>query len=257
MKVGYIQYDVQRNLEQNLTRIEQGLAELRADLVVLPELCTCGYLFENVEKLRKVAEPVPDGKATEAFLQLSRQYQCAVIAGVPEQEENAVYNTAIVLENGKYLGKYRKIHLSDFEKNFFEAGTENPVFTVHGKKIGVQICFDLWFPEISREQLLQGAELFCALGNFGSEPTCLIARTRAMENLRPLVLCNRIGREQNFLMTADFLGRSALIQADGRYQMEAKEGIAESSWGEVNFPSPTGNVICRNFEAEIAFHCEK
>lgn len=121
---------------------------------------------------------------------LSKEYSCTIVFGLAEKENGKIYNTAVIVSKGKYIGKYRKIHLTDFEKKLFDRGTENLVFEVAGIKIGVQICFDLWFPEVSREQLRMGADILCVLANFGGETTYHISKIRALENLTPLILCN-------------------------------------------------------------------
>ena len=113
-----------------------------------------------------------------------------------------------------------KIHLSDFEKNFFDSGDINNadlIFNINGVNISVQICFDLWFTEISRKQILNGSNLICVLGNFGSSTTFEIARIRAIENLTPIVLCNRIGIEKNSIMEADFIGKSFICDEKGNF----------------------------------------
>lgn len=254
MKVGFVQLDVQRNWEENQSRIDAALQNIQAEIVVLPELCASGYLFESREELRSAAQPVPDGKVVQDLAALSEKYACGLIAGVPELDGELVYNTAVLLEKGRYVGKYRKIHLSDLEKKLFAPGTENVVFPFCGTTVGVQICFDLWFPEISREQLRMGAEILCAPANFGSEPTYLISQVRAMENLRPLILCNRVGSESLPDIDADFLGKSSVIGADGQRILS---GIPEKevvSCCEISLPPPSGNVICRNFREEIEKH---
>lgn len=102
------------------------------------------------------------------------------------------------------------------EKRLFDEGDENCIFDVDGIRIGVQICFDLWFPEISREQLLMGADLFCVLANFGGENAFHIAKTRAVENLTSLVLCNRVGCESMPDMDARFLEKSTILMPQGK-----------------------------------------
>lgn len=119
MRAGFFQYDVGRVWEENKRKIEQALKEQNLELIVLPELCSCGYLFESKEELISVAERIPQGKTTEDLCRLSREYHCAIVAGLPEWEKGKIYNSAVVVSEGEFIGKYRKIHLSDFEKNFF------------------------------------------------------------------------------------------------------------------------------------------
>lgn len=254
MKAGYIQYDVKRDPDENMKTIESFLKSGDFELAVLPELCLNGYLFESREALMETAEEVPSGRSVVKMAELSEKYRCAIIFGMAEMENDRIYNTAVMVKCGKYVGKYRKIHLSDFEKRFFDRGKENGVFRTDGVKIGVQICFDLWFPEISREQVRGGADILCALANFGGEQTYEIAKIRAMENLTPLVMCNRTGSERAGDIDADFLGKSSVIDRDGNRISVAKSGKNLASCCELPVGAKKSNVICRDFEEEMAAH---
>lgn len=254
MRVGYIQYDVRRNPEENYAYVRNALPKMDCDVVVLPELCVSGYLFGSKADLLRAAEPVPEGPTTRTMLALSARQHCTIVFGLAERMGDAIYNTAVVVKDGTYLGKYQKIHLSDLEKQLFTRGTGNRVFDLGSCKLGVQICFDLWFPEVSREQIRLGADLLCVPANFGGEETYIIAQTRAMENLTPLVLCNRVGTEATETIDAFFLGKSTILSPSGqRLQVEpaSQEGFACC---EIALGGTRSNVICSDFDAEIAFH---
>lgn len=254
MQVGFFQYDVVHDFHQNIQLLESYLKQNVCDLIVLPELSLCGYLFNSQKELYACAQYVPNGSATQHMLALSKQYACTLLFGIAEKELNQVFNTAVMVSKGKYIGKYRKIHLSDFEKKYFSRGNENTVFIVDGIKIGVQICFDLWFPEISREQIQMGANLLCALANFGGETTYHITKIRAIENLTPLILCNRIGLETIPGMDAEFLGKSTIIDATGKRLCIAPEGKEAFEQCDVLISQIRGNVICRDFDQEMNIH---
>lgn len=249
-----MQYDVSHVLSENLDRLTRCLEQNPCDLLLLPELSLCGYLFEDRHQLAACAQEVPAGPAVLAVAELSGRYGRTVVFGLAEKEGDRIYNTAVIVSKGRYIGKYRKIHLSDFEKKYFDPGQENSVFTVDGVRIGVQICFDLWFPEVSRRQIRQGADLLLALANFGGETTCHIARVRAIENLTPLVLCNRVGRETIPGMDAEFLGKSAITDAAGQYLVAAPAGTESTGFADLTFTGRRANVICSDFDREIAFH---
>lgn len=256
IKAGFLQYAVERDKAKNLEKIKRWVRGSRCDLIVLPELCLSGYLCESREALVQEAEPVPAGPSVAALRELSREENCTLVFGMSELQEGKVYNTAVVVSRGEYVGRYRKTHLSDYEKRFFEEGSPNDlgVFQLEGFTLGVQICFDLWFPEVARGQVRQGADILCALANFGGETSCWMARVRALENQTPLVLCNRIGREVQPGIEADFLGRSALITPSGE-----RMGEAPSNWEGlyavlVEPAAKRGNVICGDFVREIERH---
>lgn len=254
MRVGLFQYDVMHNANQNFTYLENHLLQRKGDIIILPELSMCGYLFGNRKELLSCAETVPSGISTQNMLALSKEYSCTIIFGLAEREHEKVFNTAVIVSKGSYIGKYRKIHLSDFEKRLFDRGNENLVFEVDGVKIGIQICFDLWFPEVSREQLRMGADLLCVLANFGGDTTYHISKIRAIENLTPLVLCNRIGVESIPEMDAEFLGKSTAINASGQRIYIAPEKYEELGLCDIDVVKTKSNVICSNFDSEIAFH---
>ena len=255
MRASILQYDITHDVNQNLERLEVYLRQQECDIVVLPELSVCGYLFQNRKELFTCAESVPCGMSTQTILALSKRHSCTIIFGLAEGEGNEkIYNTAVVVSKGRYIGKYRKIHLSDFEKKLFDRGTENLVFEVDGVHIGVQICFDLWFPEISREQLRMGADIFCVLANFGGETTYHISKIRAIENLTPLILCNRVGSESIPGMDAEFLGKSTVIDASGQQVYVAPERKEALGLCDIDAVRTRSNVICGDFDSEIAFH---
>ena len=257
MKVGYIQYDVKHDREENFRIIQKYLEKRECDLVVLPELCVCGYLFENKKELMDSAEVIPDGVSTNRMLEWSKMYHCIIVFGLAERIGDKVYNTAVVVDKGTYIGKYQKIHLSDFEKKLFERGQLNRIFDLSEVKLGVQICFDLWFPEVSREQIQKGANLLCVLANFGGETTYIISQTRAIENLTPLVMSNRIGHEISHDMDAYFLGRSTIVQSDGKRICVGEKECERFDVCEIEIKQTKSNVICSNFDAEIAIHTIK
>lgn len=254
MRVGFLQLDVPRDARQTFDCLEQFLRRQPCELVVLPELSLCGYLFESRAQLCACAQPVPAGSFTQQMCALSQQYGCTLVFGLAERDADRVYNTAVVVSKGRYVGKYRKIHLSDFEKKLFDRGGENRVFEVDGLTLGVQICFDLWFPEMSREQLRQGADLFCVLANFGGEMSYHITRVRAAENAAPLVLCNRVGQESIPGMEAEFLGKSTAVDAAGNRIWTAPAGKPAFGVCRVEIPKGRSNVICSDLAREIAFH---
>lgn len=254
MLVGYFQYDVSKNSADNFCKIEQVLQAYKCDVLVLPELCISGYLYEHKNELLSYAESVPDGTSVRKMIHLSKQYQCTIIFGIAEKINNDIYNTAVVVDKGNYIGKYQKIHLTDYEKNFFTRGKNNPVFKIGNLCLGVQICFDLWFPEVSRAQLLQGVNLLCVLGNFGGEDTLKIAPVRALENITPLILCNRVGREKSSGIDAYFIGKSLIINQSGHLKNIPVSDKESCVITELKLNNKHGNIICNDFKTEILLH---
>ena len=123
-----------------------------------------------------------------------------------------MYNTAVLISpNGQLEDIHRKVHIPGEEKHYFFPGDKIEVFKTSVGKVGLMICYDLWFPEICRIQALKGAEIFCAPFNtsfIASPPNMLefIPATRVLENRVYVLACNRVGQ---FGKTV-FLGGSAI-----------------------------------------------
>lgn len=253
MKIGCIQYDVSKNIKDNIKKVESLILQEDSDLFILPELCDVGYLNSKKELLKK-AQPIELNEMAMFLKKLSKNRNCSFLFGIAEKDGDNVYNTAVLIDNQAFAGAYRKIHLSDYEKKVFSAGVSNKIFNIQNMKIGVQICFDLWFPEVSREQMLKGADILCVLANFGGEMTYNIAKTRAVENLTPLALCNRVGKENTSDMEAYFLGKSTIIDMNGLTLEEAKEDIEVCITQEIDTTRKRSNLICNDFISEINKH---
>ncbi len=256
-RVAFFQQQVLRkNKAENLKKIVKVLKQAVVDILVLPELCTTGYLYESKAEALAYAEAIPGGPTTNSLIEIAKTYSCAIVAGVAEEENGELFNSVVVVDRNGYVGKYRKIHLTRYEKKFFSRGHERPVFNVAGIRLGVQVCYDLWFPEMSRELVLQGADLLCVLANFGAATTQEIARVRALENRTALVLCNRIGFEQEADMDAEFIGKSLIVNPDGQMLAEGEEQkeIAKVVDLEINRARFKESLLCDDLLEEIKLH---
>ena len=265
MRVSFIQFDVKKDKKENINIIEKHVKNNDANLIVLPELSSSGYLFEKREDLLKVSENIENitNKTNEKsifineILKISKKYSKAIIAGFAENFKDKIYNSALIAENGHFKGVYRKVHLSDFEKKFFDSGDIKEsynVFEVCKEKLSIQICFDVWFSEISRKQILKGSNLICILANFGGENTLEIAKVRAIENITPIILCNRVGREKTKDIDAYFIGKSFIIDKDGSFLANADKDETISLNASIEINNLKSNIICSNFYDEIKKH---
>lgn len=265
MRVSFIQFDVKKDKKENINIIEKHVKNNDANLIVLPELSSSGYLFEKREDLLKVSENIENitNKTNEKsifineILKISKKYSKAIIAGFAENFKDKIYNSALIAENGHFKGVYRKVHLSDFEKKFFDSGDIKEsynVFEVCKEKLSIQICFDVWFSEISRKQILNGSNLICILANFGGENTLEIAKVRAIENITPIILCNRVGREKTKDIDAYFIGKSFIIDKDGSFLANADKDETISLNASIEINNLKSNIICSNFYDEIKRH---
>jgi N-carbamoylputrescine amidase len=197
------------------------VAAQRVDLVVLPELSNSGYILNSRAEAFDLSEPVPDGPTCQAYLDAVRGTQVHVVAGVCERDGNRLYNTAVVLGPNGFIGKYRKIHLWDEERLFFEMGDLGlPVFHLPFGRVGVMICYDAWFPETVRILKLQGADIIC-------DPTCWVllpGKNDAAAALAPVVHMVQAHMNNLFIVCADrcgsergcsFIGSSCIAGPNG------------------------------------------
>src|SRR5262245_36493172 len=131
-------------------------AAAKAELVLFPELIVQGHCTPNTWDL---AEPVPDGPIVKRLVQLAKHYRLVLVAGMSEKERDIVYNTAVVVGPGGYVGKQRKLHMSRDENFFYKGGKDINVFDIGCCKVGAIICYDNQFPEIARVLALRGADV--------------------------------------------------------------------------------------------------
>ena len=218
LKVGLIQQACSANGYDNRQRLAEHIAAAAkegAQLVVLQELHNTPYFcqVENVDNF-DLAEPIP-GPSTEFFGELARQHGIVLVISLFERRAPGLYhNTAVVLEkDGTIAGKYRKMHIPDdpayYEKFYFTPGDMGfrPITTSVGK-LGVQVCWDQWYPEGARLMALQGADLLIyptAIGYESSdtpgeqtrqrEAWTTVQRGHAVANGLPVITVNRVGHE--------------------------------------------------------------
>ncbi len=218
MKVGIIQQACTADTEHNKRRLAAHVREAAgkgAELVVLQELHNTPYFCqtENTENF-DLAEPIP-GPSTEFYGQVARALGVVVVTSLFERRAAGLYhNTAVVLEkDGTVVGKYRKMHIPDdpayYEKFYFTPGDLGfkPIQTSVGK-LGVQVCWDQWYPEGARLMALQGAEILIYPTAIGYESTdtveeqerqreawTTVQRGHAVANGLPVVAVNRVGHE--------------------------------------------------------------
>lgn len=217
MRIGLYQFAPEFGaVERNLERIGKALRGEAADLWVLPELATTGYLFADRAECARLAEPVP-GPSTEALAALCRARGTRVVAGLAERAGERLYNAAVYVGPDGVVGLYRKVHLFDRERLCFDPGPDP--FRVHELdrfRIGLMICFDWLFPEAARSLALQGADLIAHPANLVL-PYCQAAMvTRALENGVACATCNRVGAERRAGEELSFTGRSQVLDARGR-----------------------------------------
>jgi N-carbamoylputrescine amidase len=240
VKVGLVQMSCSPNPQENLTKAQEKIREVAAQgaqIVCLQELFRSLY-FCDVEDYDnfKLAESIP-GPSTESLGTLAKELNVVIVASLFEKRAEGIYhNTTAVLDaDGKYLGKYRKMHIPDdpgfYEKFYFTPGDLGyKVFDTKYAKVGVLICWDQWYPEAARITALMGAEILVYPTAIGWSvhqdlPTNreqydawqTIQRSHAVANGVHVVSVNRVGQEAEIR----FWGGSFIASPFGRVIYQA------------------------------------
>ncbi|MFL5860202.1 MAG: nitrilase-related carbon-nitrogen hydrolase [Solirubrobacteraceae bacterium] len=224
--------DLQANRRLSLSAIADAAAT-GADVIVLPELVTSGYMFHSAEEAASVAisaeDPLFEQWAAEAG-------SAVVIGGFAERgDDGLIYNSAAVVDRSGVIGVYRKGHLWDREKLCFAPGGEPPrVFDTSAGRIGVLVCYDLEFPEMPRMLALAGAELICVPTNWPlverpegeRPPEVTIGMAAARVNRVFIACCDRTGTERGQHWTA---GTSILDEEGWVLASQSGAGAARAS----------------------------
>ena len=210
--------DVEANRARILAAVHAAKDE-GADVVVLPELATSGYVFEDEAEARRLAEPAV-GPTTKAVHDLAASLDLTVVVGLPELWGGRLFNSAVVVDRTGVRATYRKVHLWGRESQVFSPGDDPaPVVDMGWGRLALLICYDLEFPEWVRRAALSGAELVCAPTNWpdegrpeGERPVEMVTvLAAAAANRIFIAACDRVGAERG----TQWVGGSVLAGPDG------------------------------------------
>ena len=199
------------------------MADVRADLYVLPELALSGYVFESREEARGLAQ-TPDGEEFGVVDRLARERSATVVIGFAELAGERLYNSSLMIGPDGSRTVYRKVQLFCDEKTHFDPGDRAPsVVESGGVRLGMMICFDWIFPEVARTLALGGADVLCHPTNLVL-PYCQDAMiTRCVENRVFALTANRVGTESRAGQSFTFTGASQIVTPKG--ERLARAGI--------------------------------
>jgi N-carbamoylputrescine amidase len=241
--------DAEKNLARAIEKIGEA-ASRGAQIVCTHELFRSEYFCRTEDAdLFNLAEPVP-GPVTESLAKVAREKKVAIVASLFERRAPGVYhNTCAVIDaDGSFLGKYRKMHIPDdplyYEKFYFTPGDLGfPNFETRYGRIGVQICWDQWYPEGARAVALQGAQVIFYPTSIGWHPKekaefgaaqldawRTIQRAHAIANGVYVAVVNRVGFEGNPAAGdagIEFWGNSFVADPFGRIVAEASNDKEE------------------------------
>jgi predicted amidohydrolase len=207
----------------NLRTLEKKVRASRADLCVFPELYLTGYF--NRDLLRTLAEPL-DGPLGKALAALAKRTGKHVITGMPRvgERRGVVHNSSVLAAPDGQLHAYDKVYLPTFsvfeEDLYFGEGHELPVFRTDLGNLGMCICYDLFFPEVTKALAMQGAELLTCIS---ASPTISrayfekVLPARAIETTSFLLFTNLVGPQDqvSFWGGARVFGPRGDLQAEG------------------------------------------
>lgn len=235
--------DQSKNVIKTVSAIRDA-ASKGAQVICLQELFQSVYFcFEENPSFFDLAEAIP-GPMTNHLGDLAKELGVVIVASMFEKRASGIFHntTAVMDADGKYLGKYRKMHIPDdpgyYEKYYFTPGDLGYlVFDTHFAKIGVLICWDQWYPEAARLTALKGAEVLVyptAIGWDLEEKNNeinreqyqawqTIQRSHGVANGIPVVSVNRVGVEHG----QQFWGGSFVSNAFGRVIFQASHDQEE------------------------------
>ena len=246
--------DLATNLDKACAQVRQA-ASLGAKVVCLPELFRSPYFCQSEDAARfSLAESIP-GPSTEALGWEARRSGVVVLASIFERRAPGLcHNTTVVIgTDGAILGKYRKMHIPDdpayYEKFYFTPGDLGfPIFPTEYGNLGVQVCWDQWFPEAARLVALRGADIIfypTAIGWHPAEKAAqgaaqrdawrTVQRGHAIANGVYLAAVNRVGLETPVGPPGlEFWGGSFLCDPQGVMLAEASAEREEILLGSVD-----------------------
>ena len=210
--------DIDTNFSYVLSEIKR-LSKEGVKLILLPEMWSTGYAWRMLGKLSE--------RTPEILQELKKAAGkgVVIIGSMPEKDGTDIYNTAYVIDSGKLIDKYRKIHLFTpmKEEYFLKAGNEPLLCNTSVGKIGVLICYDARFPELARRLTLEGAEILVVPAEWPHprlDHWRTILKARAIENQLFVIAANRCGKQG----MVRFCGNSMIVNPWGEVISEAREG---------------------------------
>ena len=229
IKIALAQMSCKReDKKENLTKIEKTVIKAKkqaADLVIFPELSLTGYVVRD--QIYELAETIP-GPSTKIIENIAKKTKAHIVFGMPELSEKTqatIYNAAVLVGPEGLIGKYRKMYLPTHsvfeEKRYFRPGYQAAVFDTELGKIGLIICYDVFFPEVSRLTRLKGAQLIVCISASPAVRRAFfetLTVARAIENTAFLAFVNLVGIEDGL----QFWGGSRIVGPNGKVLVQAK-----------------------------------
>jgi predicted amidohydrolase len=243
IKVAAIQFEPKignkdYNLKKMCELIDQAARE-GAKLIVLPELANSGYIFNSREEAFILSEVVPGGMSTNLMIERAKAHGVYIVYGITERDGKFLYNSCALVGPNGWIGTYRKVHLWDEEALFFEPGNLGfQVYNLPFGRVGMMICYDGWYPEVSRIYTLKGVDVIANPTNWvfipgtpqEKQPAPYLEWANAHVNNIWIISADRIGTERG----CQFLGQSVIVSGAGFLKGPASSDKEETLLGEIN-----------------------
>lgn len=221
----------------------RAAAERDAKLIIFPECALTGYAFASLEEATPFAERL-DGPSSEALGNVCRETGVFVAAGFIEADSGGFYNSVMLVGPEGLVGGYRKVHLPflGIDRFLSPGDRQFQVFELPFGKVGMNICYDISFPEAARVLKLMGAELIVLPTNWPPgawRSPEFVVNARALENHLFYAACNRVGTERGW----QFIGRSIVVDCNGDTLREASADAEELLMVEMDLQEANHNRI--------------
>ena len=218
-------------------------AERDAKLVMFPECALTGYAYNSLAEAIPFAEKF-DGPSAEAIAEACRETGTHAVAGFIEADGHKFYNAAMLVGPDGVVGSYRKVHLPfiGIDRFLTPGDRQFKVFDLPFGRVGVNICYDISFPEAARVLKLMGAELIALITNWPEaawRSPEFVANTRALENHLFYAATDRVGTESGW----KFIGRSKIVDCNGDTLAEAGVEEEELLIAAIDFQQANQNHI--------------
>ncbi len=218
MKVGFYQFrPLFGKSAHNCQKILGALENTDADLIVLPELALSGYYFKDKTESLKHAEDPDNSTCIDSLVRIASKRNLHLVIGFAEKRGEQCYNSAALIGPEGIEHIYRKAHLFNEEKFCFDPGdTPFIVNDINGVKIGIMICFDWVFPEVTRVLAVQGAQIICQPSNLVLSFCQQTMLARCIENKVFAITANRYGMDKRPQGSSKFTGKSQVVAPGGK-----------------------------------------
>lgn len=205
----------------NLKRMEQFAKDFDGELIVYPELATCGYEFKDVSEVNDLSISA-ESNEFHFMRSIAADSKKTIIIGYPERDGNQLFNSSVLFHHSEEPVIYRKVHLFDRETKLFSPGDKAyQVIATPYARIGMMICFDWVFPEAARQLALQGAQIICHPSNLVLTFCQRAMFARSVENSVFTMTCNRVGSEERTDRKLTYTGQSQILSNRGEMLAQA------------------------------------